>query len=147
MIEARQFCPKCKNIDIDIQRSLLVNVPSTAACGHCGWAGLLKDCDGVVSREHLHGAEDFTVRLMNLLITRAVGPLTLELERLGLFPKREQVAQVGWNHGDLQRYNNLVDEVRGDVFKELIPLLIEQTILACGKAHDRVVAFKPGPEA
>lgn len=143
MIKDHYFCPTCKNIEVDIQRSPLADVPSTASCGHCGWAGLLKDCTTFISREVMHGVKDFSEALGQVLLTRAAAPITAVLETLGMLPQHEQVARVGWKVGDLQAYNAHVDVLRGEFIGELMAQFVKVTIEECGKIRERSVKFAP----
>ncbi len=143
MIDGRQVCPVCTNISLDIKRSVLAGTPSTARCPACDWEGLLEDAPGFISREKLYGIEELSVHLMNVVSATTAGPLVVAMEHVGLLPEKVAVAAVGWRGHDLQRYNALVDDVRGDVIRAVVEASIRTALEAAGAAHQRIKDFKP----
>lgn len=143
MIDARQICPVCKNISLGITRSVLVGTPSTAKCPACDWEGPLEDAATFVSREKLYGIEELSVHLMNVTAASTAGPLVVAMERVGLLPPKATVASVGWHGNDLQRYNALVDDARGEVIRAVVAASIQAALEAAGEAAEKIKAFKP----
>lgn len=157
-MEVRQFCPQCKSIELEIKRSPLIDIPSTAYCGHCGWSGEAADAAAVISHEHMHGAEDVALRMLHTIVHTAAGPLVTTMSQMGLIAKKKRAhdgriyreeaglyeyASEAWSADDIADYNALIDEVRGEILKAIFEVSIGAAFEAAGAANERVKGFQP----
>lgn len=156
-MEVRQFCPQCKSIAIDIKRSIIVGTPSTASCGHCGWSGLAEDADALLTTDHLHGVEELSLKMLNVITAHAAGPLVRVLSEAGLIAKKKaqaaditkkteaiyELAPSDWEYEDIKAFNEMIDECRGEILKKIFENCVGTAFDAAGEVNARVVAFQP----
>lgn len=90
MAEARHFCPDCGNIDLVINKAVLVGQTSSASCPTCSWSGPLNKTIGAVTTEQFWDADRIGDVLLRVMATRAAGPLVQALEFIGLLPRKKE---------------------------------------------------------